>query len=487
MKFNIKVIVNIVGVLLVVNGLLMLTCLPFSFYYNESSWVEISISSVINIISGLILYFFSRNKNTNSLKKRDGYLIVTFSWVFLSLFGMLPYILTNQIPNFTNAFFESVSGYTTTGSTILDDIEGSLDYGLMYWRSLTQFMGGMGIIVLAVAILPFLGIGGMQLFVAEAPGISPDKLSPRIADTAKRLWLIYVSFTVILFFLLYAEGMTFFDSVNHAMTTMATGGFSTKNESIGFFDDTPIIQYTIIFFMALSATNFTLIYFGLKFKFKKIIENEEFKVYISFLVIVTLIVFSTLYYIDNSDIEKTFRSALFNVVAIITTTGYASADYTSWNTFMTILFFLLMFFGATAGSTSGGVKLIRHIVLIKNIFVELKKQLHPSAVIPIRFNSNVVNRDIVTNILAFMMLYIVLFSIGTILMSLTGVDFITAVGSAGSAIGNIGPGIGDVGPAQTYSQIPVAGKYILCALMFLGRLELFTVLLILTPFFWTDH
>ena len=487
MKFNIKVIVNIVGVLLVVNGLLMLTCLPFSFYYNESSWVEISISSVINIISGLILYFFSRNKNTNSLKKRDGYLIVTFSWVFLSLFGMLPYILTNQIPNFTNAFFESVSGYTTTGSTILDDIEGSLDYGLMYWRSLTQFMGGMGIIVLAVAILPFLGIGGMQLFVAEAPGISPDKLSPRIADTAKRLWLIYVSFTVILFFLLYAEGMTFFDSVNHAMTTMATGGFSTKNESIGFFDDTPIIQYTIIFFMALSATNFTLIYFGLKFKFKKIIENEEFKVYISFLVIVTLIVFSTLYYIDNSDIEKTFRSALFNVVAIITTTGYASADYTSWNTFMTILFFLLMFFGATAGSTSGGVKLIRHIVLIKNIFVELKKQLHPSAVIPIRFNSNVVNRDIVTNILAFMMLYIVLFSIGTILMSLTGVDFITAIGSAGSAIGNIGPGIGDVGPAQTYSQIPVAGKYILCALMFLGRLELFTVLLILTPFFWTDH
>jgi len=487
MKFNIKVIVNIVGVLLVVNGLLMLTCLPFSFYYNESSWVEISISSGINIISGLILYFFSRNKNTNSLKKRDGYLIVTFSWVFLSLFGMLPYILTNQIPSFTNAFFESVSGYTTTGSTILDDIEGSLDYGLMYWRSLTQFMGGMGIIVLAVAILPFLGIGGMQLFVAEAPGISPDKLSPRIADTAKRLWLIYVSFTVILFFLLYAEGMTFFDSVNHAMTTMATGGFSTKNESIGFFDDTPIIQYTIIFFMALSATNFTLIYFGLKFKFKKIIENEEFKVYISLLVIVTLIVFSTLYYIDNSDIEKIFRSALFNVVAIITTTGYASADFTSWNTFMTILFFILMFFGATAGSTSGGVKLIRHIVLLKNIFVELKKQLHPSAVIPIRFNSAVVSRDIVTNILAFMMLYIVLFAIGTILMSLTGVDFITAVGSAGSAIGNIGPGIGDVGPAETYSQIPVAGKYILCALMFLGRLELFTVLLILTPFFWTDH
>ena len=488
MKFNLKVIINIVGILLIVNGILMLTCLPFSFYYGESSWYEITISSIINLITGCILYVLTRanKKEEKNIKKRDGYLIVTASWFFLSLFGMLPYFLSNQIPTFTNAFFESVSGYTTTGATILDDIDGSLDYGLMYWRSLTQYMGGMGIIVLAVAILPFLGIGGMQLFVAEAPGISPDKLRPRIKETAKRLWIIYLSFTIILFFILFAEGMTFFDAVNHAMTTMATGGFSTKNESIGYFDS-PTIQYTIIFFMALSATNFTLIYFVLKFQFRKIIENEEFKFYIAFLVILTLIVFSTLYTIDNTDVEKTFRTALFNVVAILTTTGYASADFTSWNTFMTILFFLLMFFGATAGSTSGGVKLIRHMILLKNSFSELKKQLHPSAIIPVRINNSVVTRDVILNIQAFIILYIFLFSIGTILMSLTGVDFITAVGSAGSAIGNVGPGIGDVGPAETYSSIPTTGKYILCVLMFLGRLELFTVLLILTPFFWRDH
>jgi len=485
MKFNTKVIVNIIGVLLIINGFLMLTSILFSFYYNESSWYEILISSIINITVGGLLFFFSRNYSTSNLKKRDGYLIVTFSWITLSLFGMLPYVLTDQIPTFTDAFFESVSGYTTTGSTILDDIA-ILDHGLMYWRSLTQYMGGMGIIVLAVAILPFLGIGGMQLFVAEAPGISPDKLSPRIKETAKRLWIIYVSFTVILFFLLYAEGMNFFDAVNHSMTTMATGGFSTKNESIGYFDS-PLIQYTIIFFMALSATNFTLIYFGLKLKFRKIFQNEEFRFYISFLSIITLMVFAALYVIDSSEIEKTFRTALFNVVAIITTTGYASADFTEWNTFLTILFFLLMFFGATAGSTSGGVKIIRHIILLKNSFVELKKQLHPSAVIPVRFNGNVVNRDIISNILAFVMLYIVVFSLGTVCMALTGVDFITAVGSAGSAIGNIGPGIGDVGPAETYSSIPTIGKYILCTLMFIGRLELFTVLLILTPYFWRDH
>jgi len=486
MKFNIKVIVNIVGILLIINGILMLTCLPFSFYNNESSWFEISLSSVINLIVGCILYVFTRTKTTTNLKKRDGYLIVTSSWFFLSLFGMLPYILSNQIPDFTNAFFESVSGYTTTGATILDDIDGTLDHGLMYWRSLTQYMGGMGIIVLAVAILPFLGIGGMQLFVAEAPGISPDKLRPRIKETAKRLWLIYLSFTIILFFILYGEGMTFFDAVNHSMTTMATGGFSTKNESIGYFDS-PVIQYTIAFFMALSATNFTLIYFGLKFEFRKILQNEEFKFYLLFIIILTSIVFFTLYNIDNNNIEKTFRTALFNVVAILTTTGYASADYTSWSTFMTVLFFLLMFFGATAGSTSGGVKLIRHMILLKNSFVELKKQLHPSAIIPVRINNTVVTRDVILNIQAFIILYIFLFSIGTVLLSLTGVDFITAVGASGSAIGNVGPGIGDVGPSETYSSIPTTGKYILCVLMFLGRLELFTVLLILTPFFWRDH
>ena len=286
MKFNLNVIGNIIGILLMINGFLMLTAVPFGLYFNENSFIGILISSFINIAVGFQFYNSTKNKGNKDLKRRDGYLIVTCSWMFMCVFGMLPYVLSGQIPSLTDAFFETVSGYTTTGATILNNIE-SLDHGILFWRSLTQWIGGMGIIVLAVAILPFLGIGGMQLFVAEAPGISLDKLHPRIKETAKRLWIIYISFTVLLFFILYAEGMSLFDAVNHAMTTFATGGFSTKDASIGHFDS-PIIHYTIILFMMISATNFTLIYFGLKLNFKKVFYNEEFRIYFLFILIISL-------------------------------------------------------------------------------------------------------------------------------------------------------------------------------------------------------
>jgi trk system potassium uptake protein TrkH len=395
---------------------------------------------------------------------------------------MLPYIFTGQISHIPDAFFETVSGYTTTGATILNDIE-VLDHGILYWRSLTQWIGGMGIIVLAVAILPFLGIGGMQLFVAEAPGVSVDKLQPRIKETAMRLWQIYISFTVILFFILWAEGMNSFEAVNHAMTTFATGGFSTKNASIGYFES-PLIQYTIILFMFISATNFTLTYFAIKLDFKKVFQNEEFRIYSSFIIFLTAIVFITLYLIDSSYAEETFRSALFSVVSIITTTGFTTVDFTGWTEFITILFFILMFFGASAGSTSGGIKIVRHVVLLKNSYIELKKQLHQQGVFILRFNNSKVPQSVVTNILAFMMLYVVIFSIGPVIMTLMGVDFITAIGSVAATLGNIGPGIGDVGPASNFSSIPDAGKYFLSLLMLIGRLELLTFLLILTPAFW---
>jgi trk system potassium uptake protein TrkH len=383
----------------------------------------------------------------------------------MSLFGMLPYIITGQIPSLTDAFFETVSGYTTTGATILNNIE-SLDHGILFWRSLTQWIGGMGIIVLAVAILPFLGIGGMQLFVAESPGVSLDKLQPRIKETAKRLWIIYISFTVLLFFILYAEGMSLFDAVNHAMTTFATGGFSTKDASIGYFDS-PMIHYTIIVFMMISATNFTLIYFGLKLNFKKVFYNEEFRIYFLFVLIISLLVFISLLQYDIPNVEETFRIALFNVASIITTSGFSTADYTGWSDFLTILFFILMFFGASAGSTSGGVKIVRHVIL--------------------RFNNSRIPENVVFNILAFMMLYVVIFSIGSVIMTLLGVDFMTAIGSVAASLGNVGPGIGSVGPDATYSSIPIAGKWFLSLLMFIGRLELFTFLMILTPFFWRGN
>tara|TARA_A100001234_G_scaffold32417_1_gene25042 strand:- start:362 stop:1819 length:1458 start_codon:yes stop_codon:yes gene_type:complete len=482
MKFNLKVIGNIIGILLLINGLLMLTAVPFGIYHGEVSWKGILVASLVNSVIGFILYYNTKDNENKELKRRDGYLIVILSWIAMSLFGMLPYIFTDQISNVPDAFFETVSGYTTTGASILNDIE-ILDHGILYWRSLTQWIGGMGIIVLAVAILPFLGIGGMQLFVAEAPGVSVDKLQPRIKETAMRLWQIYISFTVVLFFILWAEGMNSFEAVNHAMTTFATGGFSTKNASIGYFES-PLIQYTIILFMFISATNFTLTYFAIKLDFKKVFQNEEFRIYSSFIIFLTAIVFITLYLIDSSYAEETFRSALFSVVSIITTTGFTTVDFTGWTEFITILFFILMFFGASAGSTSGGIKIVRHVVLLKNSYIELKKQLHQQGVFILRFNNSKVPQSVVTNILAFMMLYVVIFSIGSVIMTLMGVDFITAIGSVAATLGNIGPGIGDVGPASNFSSIPDAGKYFLSLLMLIGRLELLTFLLILTPAFW---
>ena len=485
MKFNLNVIGNIIGILLMINGFLMLTAVPFGLYHSESSWKGILISSLINSAVGAFLYYRTKDAENKDLKRRDGYLIVTSSWICMCLFGMLPYIITGQIPNASNAFFETVSGYTTTGATILDDIE-SLDHSILYWRSLTQWIGGMGIIVLAVAILPFLGIGGMQLFVAEAPVFSLDKLQPRIKETAKRLWIIYISFTILLFFILWAEGMNLFDAVNHAMTTFATGGFSTKNASIGYFES-PLIQYTIILFMIISATNFTLTYFALKLDFRKVINNEEFRIYVSFILILTLIVFSSLVFIDNSYLEETFRDSLFNIASIVTTSGFTTADFTGWTEFITILFFILMFFGACAGSTSGGIKIVRHVILLKNSYIEIKKQLHQSGVFTLKFNSRRVPAEVVSNILAFTMLYVVVFSLGSIIMTLMGVDFMTSIGSVAATLGNVGPGIGDVGPSSTYNSIPVGGKWVLSLMMFIGRLELFTFLMIITPIFWRNN
>jgi len=340
----------------------------------------------------------------------------------------------------------------------------------------------MGIIVLAVAILPVLGIGGMQLFVAEAPGIKPDKLAPRIAGTAKRLWLIYVGLTVLEFILLKAAGMSWFDALNHAMTTMATGGFSTHNESAAAFS--PTIQYIIAGFMFLAGTSFTLTYFGLIGNFKKVFQNEEFRFYTGIILAVTIGVSLVVATVDDGGFEQAFRDSLFQVVSIITSTGFVSADYTGWTASITMVFFILMFFGGSAGSTAGGVKIVRHIILVKNSILELKRQLHPSAVIPVRLNNRAVDPSITYNVVAFIMMYIIIFAIGSLIMTMIGVDFNTALGSVATSLGNIGPGIGDVGPVNNFSGLPTLGKWFLATLMLVGRLELFTVLILFTPYFW---
>lgn len=484
MKFNFKVIANLLGLLLLLNSAFMVLCLPFSFYYREKSWWAITASAVITAACGFALRHFTRKRLNKDLKKRDGYLVVTSGWLVMSLLGSLPYLLSGAIPNFTDAFFETISGYTTTGASILTDIE-SLPKGILFWRSFTQWIGGMGIIVLAVAILPFLGIGGMQLFVAEAPGITPDKLQPRIQETAKRLWLIYFGLTFLEATLLFAGGMSVYDAINHALTTMATGGFSTKNSSAAGFS--PYIQYVLIVFMFLAGTSFTLTYFGIKGLFGKIRKNEEFVVYSFFILAITTVVTITLLFVTDHGLEQSFRHSLFQVISLITTTGFVSADYTSWTPFLSVLFFILLFVGGSAGSTAGGVKVIRHVVLFKNSFLELKRQLHPSAIMPVRISGKAIERDIVFNVLAFIMIYILIFLVGVVLLSAMNVEFDTAFGAVATSISNVGPGIGDVGPTDNFSNIPWPGKWLLSLLMLLGRLELFTVLMLLSPHFWKNR
>jgi trk system potassium uptake protein TrkH len=485
MRFNFPVIGNILGLLLMINGAFMLLCLPVSIYFNEGDLIALISSGSITILSGFLLWSLTKNPKTKDLKKRDGYLIVGGGWLAMSIFGVLPYILSGAIPNLANAFFETISGYSTTGASILVDIE-AVDKGILFWRSLTQWIGGMGIIVLAVAILPILGIGGMQLFVAEAPGISPDKLQPRIKETAKRLWLIYLSLTFAEFILLWVGGMSWYDAISHALTTMSSGGFSTKNSSIAYFSS-PFIQYVIIVFMFFAGTNFTMIYFGLKGSFKKVFGNEEFKYYVGVILFLTVLVTFGISWETTSFSEQNFRDAFFQVTSIITTTGFITTDYTQWSAFITLLFFIMLFVGASAGSTSGGVKIVRHIILFKNSILEMKRQLHPTAVIPVRFNGTAVSGDITYNILAFIMIYVSIFAFGSLVLALVGVDFMTAIGAVATCLGNTGPGIGSVGPVNNFAHLPQFAKVFLGFLMLVGRLELFTILMILTPYFWRKY
>ncbi len=485
MKLNLKAIFSILGILMMLNGGFMLLCLAVSIYYNDGQWRALLYSGMITITIGTIVYFVTKSKSKNGLSKRDGYLIVTLGWLVMSFFGTLPYLLSGEIPFMADAFFETLSGFTTTGASVLNDIE-SMSKGILMWRSLTQWIGGMCIIVLTVAILPLLGIGGMQLFVAEAPGLTPDKLKPRITDTAKRLWLIYLILTVAEAILLKIGGMSYFDAINHSLTTMATGGFSTKQASIAYFTS-PFIQYVIIIFMFLAGTNFTLTYFALHGRLKKVWGNEEFRYYFLFTAGFAVLVTGLVYYLTESSFEKAFRDSLFQLVSIITTTGYVTADYTSWEPLLTVLFFMLMFIGASAGSTAGGVKVVRHIILLKNSILELRRQLHPQAMLPVRLNDRAVSAEITFNVMAFMIIYFMIFALGSVIVSSMGYDFNTSMGAVATCLGNIGPGIGRVGPVDNFAFISPAGKWFLSFLMLLGRLELFTVLILLTPFYWRRH
>ena len=480
---NVKIVIRVLGFLILIEGIAIAAALLVSLYYGEYDARAFFISMLINFFSGGLILLLTKNTD-KKLGKREAFLIVSLVWVVCSAFGSLPYILSGALPRFHDAFFETMSGFTTTGSTVINNIE-ILPHGILFWRSITQWLGGMGIVVLSLAVLPVFGIGGMQLFAAEVPGPTPDKFSPRVKHTARALWVIYFTYTMVEIYLLWLGGMSVFDSVCHSFTTMATGGFSTKNASIAFWPSA-YIQYVIIFFMFLAGINFTLSFMLFKGKFKRALIDEELKYYFYFVVAFTLLFFGGLLLTSQLGVEKAFRDAMFQVVSIMTTTGFATTDYLLWKPVLVALLFALFFVGGSTGSTGGSIKIMRIVLLFKNSYYELKRMIHPQAVIPVRFNKHTVESKTINNILAFFVLYFVAFGFGTILMMIFEPDLETSMGAVATCLGNIGPGLGKVGPMFTFSYLEPAAKWLLSFLMLIGRLELFTILMLFTPAFWKN-
>lgn len=478
---NFKTIIRIIGILLLLETTMFLVCSGVSFYYRESDMLDFWKAGGITAGVGLLLAFLGKG-GERQLTRRDGYVLVSFAWVVFSLFGMLPFYIGGYIPDITNAFFETMSGFSSTGATILNNIE-SLPHGILFWRSMTQWIGGLGIIMFTIAVLPIFGISGLQVFAAEASGPTHDKVHPRIGITAKWIWSIYAGITALLVGLLMLGGMDWFDSICHAFATTGTGGFSTKQASVAHYNS-PYIEYVISIFMFISGINFTLLLLFVNRKFKKFISNAELKFYFGSVVLFTAIIALVLYYTSCMGMEESFRKSLFQVISLQTSTGFATDDYMKWTPVLWGLFTIIMLMGACAGSTTGGLKCIRMVILTKVSRNEFKHILHPNAVLPIRINKQVIPPSIVSTVLAFCFIYLIIIIVSTLLMMAMGVGTAESLGCVISSIGNMGPGLGETGPAYSWNALPDAAKWLLSFLMLLGRLELFTVLLLFTPDFW---
>ena len=481
---NFKTVIRIIGILLLLETIMLLVCAGVSLYYREEDLAAFCISAGITAGIGLLLALLGKN-GKHQLTRRDGYVLVSFTWMAFSVLGMFPFYISGCIPSITNAFFETMSGFSSTGATILDDIE-ALPHGLLFWRSMMQWIGGVGIIMFTIAILPIFGVNGLQVFAAEASGPTHDKVHPRIGVTAKWIWSIYAGLTCLLPILLMAGGMDWFDSVCHAFTTISTGGFSTKQASIAYYNS-PYIEYVLSVFMFVSGINFMLLLLFFTRKFKKAIHDVELKWYFWSVVFFTVVIAVILYHTQPMGPEEAFRQSLFQVVSLHTSTGFATNDYMLWPAVTWGLLTIVMLMGACAGSTTGGLKCIRMVILAKIARNEFKHILHPNAVLPVRLNKQVVPPTIQATVLAFCFIYAVISIISVLIMMSLGIDFLESVGCVISSIGNMGPGLGETGPAFSWNALPDPAKWLLSFLMLLGRLELFTVLLLFTPEFWRKN
>ena len=479
---NFKTVIRIIGILLLLETIMLLVCAGVSLYYQDEDLMDFCISAGITAGTGILMALWGKN-GKRQLTRRDGYVLVSFTWIAFSILGTFPFYISGYIPSITNAFFETMSCFSSTGATILDDIE-ALPHGLLFWRSMMQWIGGLGIIMFTIAVLPIFGVNGLQVFAAEASGPTHDKVHPRIGVTAKWIWSIYAGITGILVVLLMLGGMDWFDSVCHAFTTIGTGGFSTKQASIAYYNS-PYIEYVLSVFMFVSGINFMLLLLFFNRKFKKAIHDAELKWYFWSVVLFTAAIAVILYYTQPMGVEEAFRQSLFQVISLHTSTGFATNDYMLWPAVTWGLLTIVMLMGACAGSTPGGLKCIRMVILAKIARNEFKHILHPNAILPVRLNKQVVPPSVQSTVLAFCFIYAAISIVSVLIMMSLGIDFLESVGCVVSSISNMGPGLGDTGPAFSWNALPDLAKWLMSFLMLLGRLELFTVLLLFTPEFWT--
>ncbi|MDR1624495.1 MAG: TrkH family potassium uptake protein [Tannerellaceae bacterium] len=480
---NIRFVIKMLGSMFLLETFFMLLASVVAFIYKGPDFYPLLISSGLLLGCGIAFYLGGLHANEYTAGRREGMLVVALTWSLLSLFGMLPFYIGGYIDNVTDAYFETMSGFTTTGASILTDIE-ALPKGILFWRSLTQWQGGIGVVVFTVALLPILGKGASQMFDAETTGITHERFRPRVTQVAKRLSGVYILFTAVLAALLYRGPMDLFDAVNHALTTMSTGGYSTKNASIAHWHS-PYVEYVVMLFMFIGSINMTLLWFFVKGSPRKLFADEEVRWFSAFVLVVIAISAAWLLYNGfAAGREEAVRQAAFQVISLISSTGFSTADYLPWGPFFWLIALTVMFVGGCAGSTSGGLKMSRFIVLNKNLSNVFLKQTHPNAILPVRMNGRVVSEDVVHRILAFVFVYISLILASCLVLMLDGMGFEETIGATVSAISNVGPALGNLGPACNYAGVPTVSKWFLSFLMMVGRLEIFTVLTILLPGFW---
>lgn len=483
---NLRLVLKIIGQLLFLEAAFMLVCTAMSVCYQEDDSMAFIMSFFITVCGGMLCKYYGRGA-ANSLSRRDAYLVVTLIWIVFSLFGMLPFLVGGYIPRVADAYFETMSGFTTTGATILDDVE-HLPHAVLFWRSLSQWIGGLGIVFFTIAVLPSLVGGNIKVFAAEATGPVRTKMHPRLSTNSKWIWSIYLFLTVACVLSFWGAGMDWFDSVNYSMSTTATGGFSTHNDSTEYFHS-PLIEYVAIFFQFISGVNFTLLYVVVfKHKLRELLANTEFRLYLLMVSAATGWIMCLLMGRLDYDVERAFRCALFQVVSFITTTGLFNDDAATWPHITWVILSVCMFLGACAGSTSGGFKCIRGAMVLKVAQNELRHMLHPAAVLPVKVNGQNVSPSKVPALLAFFAFYVLMCLVSAMIMIVAGIDNTNAVTIALSCMSNVGPTLGtEIGPVMSWSSLPDSIKWICSLLMLMGRLEIMTVVVLFTRSFWKDN